>query len=70
MGYKVKVQENAVGKSRSYYVNLPLVIAEMLSVEKGEVFEWSLDARDTLVLKRLGFVDEASKGGKQRRKPK
>jgi len=54
MGYKVRVQKVDRPTSRSYYVNLPLVIAETMGVEKGEVFEWTLDNANTLSLKRIG----------------
>jgi hypothetical protein len=54
MGYKVRVQKVDRPTSKSYYVNLPLVIAETMGVEKGEVFEWSLDDASTLLLRRVG----------------
>jgi len=68
MGYKVKVQKVDRPTSRSYYVNLPLVIAETMGIKKGEVFEWTLDDATTLILKRVGEKGEMEKGRRKRAK--
>jgi hypothetical protein len=64
MGYKVKVQKVVRPASRSYYVNLPLVMAETLGVEEGDEFEWSLADVETLMLKRVGGKSGKSGVGK------
>ena len=53
MGYKVKLQmiERPKG-NHSYYVNLPIALVKMLSLGKGEDFEWSLVDDRTFLLKR------------------
>lgn len=53
MGYRVKIQKVERPTNRSFYVNLPVVLAETLSIGKGEVFEWSVEDKNTLVLRRL-----------------
>jgi bifunctional DNA-binding transcriptional regulator/antitoxin component of YhaV-PrlF toxin-antitoxin module len=52
MGYACKVQKIQRETQNSYYVNLPAAIAEALEIEKGEVFEWYVEDRNTLVLRR------------------
>jgi bifunctional DNA-binding transcriptional regulator/antitoxin component of YhaV-PrlF toxin-antitoxin module len=52
MGYACKVQKIARETQNTYYVNLPAAIAEALEIEKGEVFGWYVEDRDTLVLQR------------------
>jgi bifunctional DNA-binding transcriptional regulator/antitoxin component of YhaV-PrlF toxin-antitoxin module len=52
MGCACKVQKIQREKQSSYYVNLPTAIAEALEIEKGEIFEWYVEDRNTLVLQR------------------
>ncbi len=52
MGYKIKVQRVERGKTKSFYVNLPAAIAEAASIEKGDQMEWSIEDRNTFILKR------------------
>jgi len=53
MGYPVKIQKVQRPTNRSYYVNLPVTLAEALEVQKGESFEWLLEDKNTLILQRL-----------------
>ena len=53
MASSVRVQQVDREKSRSFYVNLPIVLAEAMGIQKGEVFVWSLEDKNTLVLSRL-----------------
>ncbi len=53
MGYPVKIQKVERPTNRSYYVNLPTALAEVMQVEKGEQFEWLLEDRNTLILQRV-----------------
>ena len=53
MGYLIKVQKVQRPTNRSYYINLPVVLAESISVEKGEVWEWSMEDKNTLILSRV-----------------
>jgi hypothetical protein len=52
MGYLVKVQKVDRPTNRSFYVNLPVVMAEALAIEKGEEFQWLIEDKNTLVLAR------------------
>lgn len=53
MGYGVKVQKVERPTNRSYYVNLPAALAEAISVEKGEEFEWEIEDKNLLIFKRV-----------------
>jgi len=53
MGYRVKLQKVERPTNRSFYVNLPVAVAEALNVEKGEDFEWVIEDKNTLVLSRV-----------------
>jgi hypothetical protein len=52
MGYLIKVQKVERPTNRSYYLNLPVVLAESLNLAKGEEWEWSVEDKNTLVLTR------------------
>ena len=53
MGYRVKIQKVQRPSNRSFYLNFPMALAEALDVQKGEVFEWSLQDRNTFIVKRV-----------------
>ena len=53
MGYLVKIQKVDRPTNRSFYVNLPVVLAEALNVDKGEQFQWLIEDKNTLLLLRV-----------------
>ncbi len=53
MGYPVKIQKVERPTNRSYYLNFPVALAEAIGLEKGEAFEWWVEDKNTLVLKRI-----------------
>ena len=53
MGYPVRVKKVERPTNRSYYVNFPLAMAEALDIEKGEAFEWFIEDKNTLILRRM-----------------
>jgi bifunctional DNA-binding transcriptional regulator/antitoxin component of YhaV-PrlF toxin-antitoxin module len=53
MGYRIKVQKVERPTNRSYYLNLPVVLAEAMGVQKGDEWEWFLEDKNTLVLARV-----------------
>jgi hypothetical protein len=53
MGYLVKIQKVDRPTNRSFYVNLPVVMAEALAITKGEQFQWTIEDKNTLVLTRI-----------------
>lgn len=52
MGYPVKIQKVERPTNKSYYVNFPVALAEALGVVKGENFEWSVEDKNTVILRR------------------
>ena len=52
MGYPVKLQKVERPTNRSFYVNLPVAIAEAIGLQKGESLEWTIENRNTLILSR------------------
>ena len=53
MGYKIKVQKVERPTNRSYYVNMPVVLAESLGIKKGEEWQWAVKDQNTLVFSRV-----------------
>ncbi len=48
----VKVQKVERPTNRSYYVNLPVALADALGISKGECFLWHIEDKNTLVFQR------------------
>ncbi len=63
MGYAVKVQKVERPTNKSYYVNLPVALAEAMNIKKGESFEWMIKDESTLVFtrKRQGKTNKKTK---------
>jgi hypothetical protein len=51
-GCQVKVQKVERPTNRSYYLNLPVVLAEALEIAKGEEMIWLVEDKNTLLLCR------------------
>jgi hypothetical protein len=49
---QVKVQKVERPTNRSYYLNLPVVLAEALEIAKGEEMVWLIEDKNTLLLCR------------------
>ena len=52
MGYLAKMQKVERPTNQSYYINFPSALAQALEIEKGEVFEWVVETKNLLMLKR------------------
>ena len=53
MGYPTKVQHiQRQSSSDQWYINFPTAIAEAMEFEKGEIVEWLIHDKGTLILKR------------------
>jgi hypothetical protein len=53
MGYQSTVQViQRGGKNRQYYLICPSPLAQALEIGKGEVVEWVVEDKHTLILKR------------------
>lgn len=61
MGYKIKVQKVQRAKTKSFYINMPAAIAEAMEMEKGEDYEWFIEDKNTLVLKRVNPLEVDSR---------
>ena len=64
MGYQIKVQKVDRPTNRSYYVNLPVVLAETLAIKKGEAWQWSVQDQDTLIFSRVKIKTPPAKSKK------
>jgi len=65
MGFPTKVQLIKRKASQQWYINFPAAVAQACSFVKGEVVEWVVHDRFTLVLKRKGTLEELD--GKKKR---
>ena len=54
MGYPTKVQLINRKASQQWYINFPAAVAQAMDFRRGEVVEWLIEDRSTLVLKREG----------------
>jgi bifunctional DNA-binding transcriptional regulator/antitoxin component of YhaV-PrlF toxin-antitoxin module len=52
MGYPTKVQLIKRKQSEQWYINFPAAIARAMEFERGEIVEWFIDDKETLVLQR------------------
>lgn len=53
MGHPTKVQVIQRQNSEQWYVNFPAAVARALELGKGEVVEWVIEDKTTLILKRV-----------------
>ncbi|NCC61317.1 MAG: hypothetical protein EOM12_10340 [Verrucomicrobiae bacterium] len=53
MGYKVKLQKIDRPTNKSFFVGVPVVSAESIELEKGEEFEWLIEDKNTMILRRV-----------------
>ncbi len=67
MGYPTKVQLIQRKASEQWYINFPAAIAGAMEFQKGETVEWSIQDRDTLVLKRTHQATQPRGGAKKKR---
>lgn len=52
MPFPTKVQLIKRKKSEQWYINFPSAVAQSMDFAKGEVVQWSVHDRSTLVLQR------------------
>jgi hypothetical protein len=52
MGYPTKIQLIKRAKSEQWYINFPSAIAQAMEFERGEVVEWLIQDKQTVILKR------------------
>lgn len=52
MATKTKIQRVDRPTTQSYYVIIPVPLAQAFEVDKGEEFEWTIEDKNTLILTR------------------
>ena len=52
MGYKVKLQKVSRPTNNTFFVTVPVVLVDTMELDKGEEFEWLLEDKNTLILRR------------------
>ena len=68
MGYPTKVQLIQRKASRQWYVNFPTAIAQALEFDKGEIVEWTIRDRHTLLLRRARRDPAAGDAGRKKKR--
>lgn len=53
MGYPVKIQKVERPTNQSYYLNFPSALAQLLDIKKGELFEWEIETKNLILLRRI-----------------
>lgn len=61
MPFPTKVQLINRKNSQQWYINFPSAVAQMMDFSKGEVVQWTLHDRETLVLHRPDAPDSPLK---------
>jgi hypothetical protein len=61
MGHPTKIQLIQRQTSEQWYVNFPAALAQAMEFDKGEVWEWIVEDKNQLVLKRQIPVESALK---------
>ncbi|MDX9975250.1 MAG: hypothetical protein RBU21_19840 [FCB group bacterium] len=52
MGHPTKIQLINRKSSQQWYVNIPHAVAEALELDRGEIWEWIIEDKDQMVLRR------------------
>jgi hypothetical protein len=52
MGFPTKVQLINRKTSKQWYINFPSAVAQAMDFQRGEVVEWIIEDKSTLILKR------------------
>jgi len=61
MGFPTKIQLIKRAKSEQWYINLPSAIAQAMEFDRGEVVEWLIQDKRTMILKRDETVSSSDK---------
>jgi hypothetical protein len=69
VGYQTKVQLIKRKKSEQWYINFPAAVAKAMEFERGEMFEWIIEDKGSLLLVRQNLQTFAVKiNGKHKRR--
>lgn len=61
MGYPTKIQLIKRANSEQWYINFPAAIAQAMEFERGEVVEWLIEDKQSMVVKRTRKVESSLK---------
>jgi len=65
MGYITKVQViERANDTRQYYFICPAPLAQAMEFQKGEEIDWSIEDRDTVVVRRVKRTGSKLRSGK------
>lgn len=67
MGHPTKIQLIQRKTSEQWYINFPAALAQAMEFDKGEVWEWIIEDKNQLVLRRQVPAPTAVKKKLQRR---
>ena len=67
MGYPTRVQLIQRKASQQWYVNFPAALAQAMDFRKGEVVEWTVRDRHSLLLQRTAPAAEDQASRKKKR---
>jgi hypothetical protein len=70
MGFPTKVQLISREKSEQWYINFPSALAHACEFVRGEVVEWIVQDKRTLVLKRSSDPSATVHEETQKKKPR
>lgn len=68
MGYPTRVQLIQRKASRQWYVNFPAALAGAMEFRKGEVIEWIVQDKDTLILRRTSAGGEGRPDARKKKR--
>lgn len=61
MGYPTKIQLIKRKQSEQWYINFPAAVAQAMEFERGEMVEWIVEDKGSLVLRRQKVPPSAMK---------
>jgi hypothetical protein len=65
MGYITKVQViERANNTRQYYFICPAPLAQAMEFQKGEEIDWSIEDRDTVMIRRVQKTESKLRSGK------
>lgn len=65
MGYLTKVQViERANNTRQYYFICPAPLAQAMEFQKGEEIDWTIEDRDTVVIRRVQKTESKLRSGK------
>jgi len=65
MGYITKVQViERANNTRQYYFICPAPLAQAMEFQKGEDIDWSIEDRDTVMIRRVQKTESKLRSGK------